>query len=315
MRTLDALPEREPGGRRSTGAPRPRGRRAPRRPRRARRRRAARAGGRAIVAQTQRTLSAARAAGVAHVVVVTSAVVHGAWLDRPVIHDGDDLHRPDEADPRRTRRRPARVRGGRSRAAARRRTPLLTVLRPAALVGPGIDTFVTRHFEAPRLLTVRGAVRPVAVRARRGRRGGGPVRGRPRAHRRADRGGARRADARAGRGGGGHAPDRAGRDHGVRHRRAAAPGRGAARARVRARVRRLPVDGRVRRAASRPAGSRAGRAPRASTCCSRACRAGSAVAGRRVGARDAAALGAAGAAVALIGTAAVWRQARGARRT
>jgi hypothetical protein len=39
-----------------------------------------------------------------------------------------------------------------------------------------------------------------------------------------------------------------------------------------------------------------------------------AVAGRRVGTRDAAALGAAGAAVALIGTAAIWRQARARRR-
>ena len=111
-----------------------------------------------LVAATQRALSAAREAHVEHVVVVTSAVVHGAWLDRPLIHDGDDLAHPDEAD-----------RGGLvggllaveavAARAARRRTPLLTVLRPAALVGPGIDTFVTRHFEAPRLLTVRGAVR------------------------------------------------------------------------------------------------------------------------------------------------------------
>ena len=30
------------------------------------------------------------------------------------------------------------------------------MLRPAALVGPGVDTVVTRHFEAPRLLTVKG---------------------------------------------------------------------------------------------------------------------------------------------------------------
>jgi nucleoside-diphosphate-sugar epimerase len=29
-------------------------------------------------------------------------------------------------------------------------------LRPAALVGPGVDTVVTRHFEAPRLLAVKG---------------------------------------------------------------------------------------------------------------------------------------------------------------
>jgi nucleoside-diphosphate-sugar epimerase len=32
----------------------------------------------------------------------------------------------------------------------------VTVVRPAALVGPGVDTVVTRHFEAPRLLGVKG---------------------------------------------------------------------------------------------------------------------------------------------------------------
>jgi nucleoside-diphosphate-sugar epimerase len=32
----------------------------------------------------------------------------------------------------------------------------VTVVRPAALVGEGVDTLVTRHFEAPRLLTVKG---------------------------------------------------------------------------------------------------------------------------------------------------------------
>ena len=32
----------------------------------------------------------------------------------------------------------------------------VTVVRPAALVGPDIDTVITRHFEAPRLLTVKG---------------------------------------------------------------------------------------------------------------------------------------------------------------
>src|SRR4029077_5629489 len=31
----------------------------------------------------------------------------------------------------------------------------VTVVRPAALVGPEVDTVVTRHFEAPRLLTVK----------------------------------------------------------------------------------------------------------------------------------------------------------------
>jgi nucleoside-diphosphate-sugar epimerase len=33
----------------------------------------------------------------------------------------------------------------------------ITVLRPAAIVGPGVDTYLTRHFEAPRLLVVRGS--------------------------------------------------------------------------------------------------------------------------------------------------------------
>ncbi len=33
----------------------------------------------------------------------------------------------------------------------------VTVVRPAALVGPGIDTVLTRHFEAPRLMVVRGS--------------------------------------------------------------------------------------------------------------------------------------------------------------
>src|SRR6185436_4326840 len=32
----------------------------------------------------------------------------------------------------------------------------VTVVRPAALVGPGIDTVITRHFEAPRLLRIKG---------------------------------------------------------------------------------------------------------------------------------------------------------------
>jgi nucleoside-diphosphate-sugar epimerase len=46
-----------------------------------------------------------------------------------------------------------------ARVRRRRGGPVLTVLRPAPLVGPGVDTMVTRHFEAPRLLTVRGAAR------------------------------------------------------------------------------------------------------------------------------------------------------------
>ncbi len=110
--------------------------------------------GRAIRA-AQTVLTAAAAAGVPTVVLVTSAMVYGP---------GTDGSGPaDEDDP------PAAVPSGpllremldieRVTQTARRTHPGLAVavLRPAALVGPGVDTLVTRHFEAPRLLTLRGA--------------------------------------------------------------------------------------------------------------------------------------------------------------
>lgn len=113
----------------------------------------------AAVAHAQRTLSAARAVRAAHVVVVSSAVVHGAHPDRPTVHDDAPLLAGRDA-----------VRDGLVghllaveavvARHARRRAPLLTVLRPAAVAGGGVDSFVTRHFEAPRLLTVRGVERP-----------------------------------------------------------------------------------------------------------------------------------------------------------
>ncbi|WP_231384212.1 NAD(P)H-binding protein [Cellulomonas sp. URHD0024] len=112
----------------------------------------------AIVAHTQRTLSAARAVGARQLVAISSATVHGAWPDRPRILDGDAVAAFDEAS-----------RGGLVgdllameavlERGARRSRPGITILRPAALAGGGVDTFVSRHFEAPRLLTVRGAAR------------------------------------------------------------------------------------------------------------------------------------------------------------
>jgi len=109
-----------------------------------------------LVVRTAQTLvTAAAAAGVSRLVVVTSAKVYGATPDNPVplpedselngVRDGGvvgDLLAVEEViqDAR-------RVHPGLS----------ITAVRPAALVGPGIDTVVTRHFEAPRLLTVKGA--------------------------------------------------------------------------------------------------------------------------------------------------------------
>ncbi len=111
------------------------------------------------VAHAQRTLAAAREVGAAHVVVVTSAIVHGAHPDRPVLHDDEPVLAGARAVPDGLVGHLLAVEAVAARA-ARRRAPLLTVLRPAAVVGRGVDSFVTRHFEAPRLLVVRGVERP-----------------------------------------------------------------------------------------------------------------------------------------------------------
>ena len=113
----------------------------------------------ACVQTAQRTVAAARVAGVRHVVAVTSAMVHGAEPGRPVIRDADkpptnppDGHVGDLVAVEAVLARAARRRGSGS--------PTIMVLRPAAVVGPGVDTLVTRHFAAPRLLAVRGVERP-----------------------------------------------------------------------------------------------------------------------------------------------------------
>ena len=105
------------------------------------------------VLQVQTLVTAAAAAGVGHLVVVTSAMSYGASPSNPVPLEEDAplSAQPDEGlvgdllavehvlETART------VHPGLT----------VTVVRPAALVGPGIDTVLTRHFEAPRLLTVK----------------------------------------------------------------------------------------------------------------------------------------------------------------
>ncbi|MDM7854181.1 NAD-dependent epimerase/dehydratase family protein [Cellulomonas alba] len=262
----------------------------------------------ALVSRTQRLLAAARSAKVRHVVAVTSAVVHGARPDRPLIHDDEPLQRLDDAARDGLVGDLLAVESVLARA-ARRRSPLLTVLRPAAVVGRGVDTFVTRHFEAPRLLTVRGAVREwqfvhvddLAAAARlvvERRMAGTFTVGAP--------------DVLT--------PTQVEAASGMR-RIELAPATAFGTAERLHRVGVLPSasgelafvvypwtvasDGLIA----------AGWAPAHSSAqCLDVLLEGVqgrlAVAGRRVGARDAAALGAAGAAVALIGTAAIWRQAR-----
>ena len=100
-----------------------------------------------------------------HVVLVTSAMVYGALADNPV-------PLPEDAELQATA--DSAWMGDlleieRLAAQAPRTHPglLVTVLRPAALVGGGVDTIFTRHFEAPRLLAVKGSHTLLAVLSRR----------------------------------------------------------------------------------------------------------------------------------------------------
>lgn len=103
---------------------------------------------------TQTVVTAAAAAGVKRVVVVTSAIVYGANADNAVPLDEDAP----------LRGAPEGIVGDlleieRVADDARRVHPGLdvVVVRPAALVGPGVDTLVTRHFASPRLLCIKDA--------------------------------------------------------------------------------------------------------------------------------------------------------------
>lgn len=98
-------------------------------------------------------------AKVPHIVVISSAMVVGPAPGRAVISDDDprgpaldgyvgDVVAFEEAFV-------AAI-----EALAPQFRPKYTILRPAAVVGPSIDTLVTRHFEAPRLLSIRGEGKP-----------------------------------------------------------------------------------------------------------------------------------------------------------
>src|SRR6201996_7847678 len=86
--------------------------------------------------------------------LVTSAVVYGARPDNPVplpedaplLADSGGSLAGDLLEIEELARRSRRVNPGTA----------VTVVRPAALVGSAVDTLLTRHFEAPRLLVVRG---------------------------------------------------------------------------------------------------------------------------------------------------------------
>jgi nucleoside-diphosphate-sugar epimerase len=103
-------------------------------------------------AQTVLTVAAAERIG--RVVLLSSAMVYGARPDNPVplpedaplLAAADGSVAGDMLEVEQLARRSRRVNPATA----------VAVVRPAALVGDTIDTLLTRHFEAPRLLTVRG---------------------------------------------------------------------------------------------------------------------------------------------------------------
>ena len=104
---------------------------------------------------TQTVVTAAAAAGVGRVVLLSSAMVYGANADNLVpLPEDSPLRATAEigllADLLEIERLGAR---------APRSHPGITVtmVRPAIIVGAGADTLLTRHFEAPRLLVLRGS--------------------------------------------------------------------------------------------------------------------------------------------------------------
>ncbi|MCY9785616.1 NAD-dependent epimerase/dehydratase family protein [Nocardiopsis sp. EMB25] len=106
------------------------------------------------VRAAQTVLTAAAASGVPRVILVTGTMVYGAAPDNPV---------PLPEDAPRVSDNSAGLTGDFAEIEAlveraRRAHPSLsvTVVRPAPLVGPGLDTLLSRHFSAPRLLTVKG---------------------------------------------------------------------------------------------------------------------------------------------------------------
>ncbi len=104
--------------------------------------------------QMKTVVISAAATGVARLVVVTSAMTYGASPanavplpeDAPLAADPDDGQVGELLAVEQILRAAVEVHPGLA----------VTVVRPGALVGPDIDTVITRHFEAPRLLTIKG---------------------------------------------------------------------------------------------------------------------------------------------------------------
>jgi hypothetical protein len=100
-------------------------------------------------------LGAAERAGAAHVVVVSSGLVFGPAVgdDLPIREDAPVTANDGDPVVDRLRRLESDVRARQ----AEGHGPTVHLLRPAAVVGPDLDSPFVRHFAAPRLLTARGS--------------------------------------------------------------------------------------------------------------------------------------------------------------
>ncbi len=108
------------------------------------------------VRAAQTVLTSAAAGRVGRVILVTSAMVYGARPDNevplpdtaPLLAEPDGSVAGDLLEVEQLASRSPRVHPGMS----------VTVARPAAVVGPDVDTLVTRHFDASRLLAMKGTL-------------------------------------------------------------------------------------------------------------------------------------------------------------
>lgn len=259
-----------------------------------------------LLAFADTVFQAAQLAQIHHVVLITTAMVYGAISGQAPLRDESE----------RNAERDEGIVGDAlalEDLAAQFPDLNLTILRPAALVGPDVDTAATRHFEAPRILVLRGIpiawqfvhVDDVATATVHALREGliGPVAVGAEGFLRQEDiervSGMRRIEV----------PESMARASAERLYQVGA----------------LPMPPTDLLFVTRSWAVEANRLRDAgwvarydnAQCFSELlvqARKHHAVAGRRLGGKDAAALGAAGAAVALLGTAAVWRRARGNRR-
>src|SRR5438552_12812901 len=111
------------------------------------------------VGGTRRVLDAAGAAGVAKVVLVSSAAVYGAWPNNPVPLTEDAPLRPNPGFPLGVHK--AELERLLAEWALPRSAVVTTVLRPAFVLGPGADHAMARLIRARVPLAVGGSTAPV----------------------------------------------------------------------------------------------------------------------------------------------------------